>query len=205
DHFHKNANNIYHLYFNTHRAKQEELSGSMPTPLLPALKASFPEVKMGTRIINSGGIITYKDKKIFEEVKYADADFLQMFSFPFIKGNAKTALSELNNVVLREGTAKAIFGKEDPINKVLQIQINDEWKPFVVSAILAEFPDNSSINYDLILRFENNENYSTSLTRWDNTYHDIYVQVAEGTKSGQFEKKLLPFVSQNFKEDIEKL
>ncbi|MCW3107407.1 MAG: MacB-like core protein, partial [Segetibacter sp.] len=205
DHFHKNANNIYHLYFNTHRAKQEELSGSMPTPLLPALKASFSEVKMGTRIINSGGIITYNDKKIFEEIKYADADFLQMFSFPFLKGNAKTALSELNNVVLREGTAKAIFGKEDPINKVLQIQINDEWKPFVVSAILAEFPDNSSIHYDLIIRFENNDYYNTSLTRWDNTYHDIYVQVAEGTKSEQFEKKLLPFVSQNLKEDIEKL
>ena len=205
DRFHKNANNIYHLYFNTHRAKQAELSGSMPTPLLPALKASFPEVKLGTRIINSAAIITYKDKKLFENIKYADADFLKMFSFPLIKGNAKTALGELNNVVLREGAAKAIFGKEDPMNKVLQIQINDKWKPFFVSGILAEMPDNSSITYELIVRFENNENYSKSLARWDNSNHDVYVQVAEGTKSEQFERKLLPFINQNFKEDIEKL
>jgi putative ABC transport system permease protein len=128
-----------------------------------------------------------------------------MFSFPFIKGNAKTALSQLNNVVLREGAAKAIFGQEEPLDKVLQIQINDEWKPFVVSGILADFPDNSSINYDLIIRFENNEIYNTSLTRWDNTNHDVYIQVAEGTSSEQFEKKLLPFIRLNFKEDIEKL
>jgi putative ABC transport system permease protein len=205
DKFHKNADNIYHLYFTTYNKNQVDHSSSMPVPLLPALKAAYPEVKMGTRFINGAGIIDYNNKKINENVRFSDADFLQMFSFPLVKGNANTALSELNNVVVREGTAKAIFGNEDPMNKVLQIQIEDEWKPFVVTGILADFPDNSSINYDLVVRFENNGGYLRGLNQWDNTNHDIYIQLADKTNKAQFEKKLRPFLDLHFKENIEKL
>ncbi|GEO09205.1 ABC transporter permease [Segetibacter aerophilus] len=205
DKFHKNGDDIYHLYFTTHTKNQVEKSGSMPVPLLPSLKAAYPEVKYGTRYVNGAGIVDYNNKKINENVRYSDPDFLEMFSFPLVKGNAKNALGELNNVVVRETAAKAIFGKEEPMNKVVQLHINDEWKPFVVSGIIADMPDNSSINFDMLIRFENNGNYAGAIDQWDNTNHDVYIQLAEGSNRAQFEKKAISFLNLHFKENIEKL
>ena len=205
DKFHQNADNLYHLYFTTHSKNQVEKSSSMPVPLLPSLKAAYPEVKFGSRFINGGGIVNYNNKIINENIRYTDPEFLQMFSFPLIKGNARTALGELNNVVVRESTAKAIFGNEEPMNKVIQLHLNDEWKPFVVTGIIADFPDNSSISYDMLVRFENNGNYAAGLNKWDNTNHEVYIQLAAQTDKAQFEKKLLPFLNLHFKENIEKL
>src|SRR3954454_1894190 len=55
DNFHKNAANIYHLYFSNYTKDQLEKSSSMPIPMLPALKSTYPEVRFGTRYVNAGG------------------------------------------------------------------------------------------------------------------------------------------------------
>ena len=49
----------------------------------------------------------------------ADTNFFQVFDFPLIKGDLKTALSGAQNVVLSESTAKKFFGHADPMGKVL--------------------------------------------------------------------------------------
>src|ERR687890_736931 len=50
-------------------------------------------------------------------MKHVDPDFLDMFSFPVIKGNKKTALNDLYSMIISESLATALFGKEDPIGK----------------------------------------------------------------------------------------
>src|SRR5215211_5448389 len=109
DAFHKNAGNIYKMYYNVSRPKEVQTGTSMPIPLTPALKQSIPDVKYVARYINSGAVTRYKDKKLSPNLKYTDADFFSMFSFPIVKGSAGTALNELNNVVIRQGYAKALF------------------------------------------------------------------------------------------------
>ncbi len=204
DRFHANASNIYHLYFNVSRAREAETGTAMPVPLTPALKQSFPEVKYAARFVNSGAVLRYKDKKLSKNLRFTDADFFQMFSFPFIKGNATTALSGLNNVVMSAAAAKSIFGDEDPIGKTIEIQ-TDAWKPFIVSGIVDNYPDNSSIIYDLIIRFENISEYQLNTSRWDNFNHDVYVQLRDGVSSAAFEKKTQPLLARSFAEDIEDL
>lgn len=73
DQFQKNGGDIYHIYFITHTKNQVEKSGSMPVPFLPSLKASYPEIKYGTRYMNGAGIVDYDNKKINENVRYSDA------------------------------------------------------------------------------------------------------------------------------------
>lgn len=205
DKFHKNADDIYHLYFTVQTPKKSLVNSAMPMPLLPALKQAYPEVKYGVRSINTSATIMYKDKKLDQDLKLTDADFFKMFSFPFIKGDPGSALNNQSDVVLGKATAKAFFADENPIGKVLQIQINGEWKPFTVTGVADEFPDNSSITYNAVIRFENDESYKTDLNRWDNFSHDVYVQLKDKVSPDNLSKKLTPFVSQNFAEDIERL
>ncbi|MBD0296968.1 MAG: ABC transporter permease, partial [Flavisolibacter sp.] len=205
DRFHKNAAHIYHVYFKTLRPEGEDLSAAMPVPLLSSLKQTYPEIKYGARYINTGGVVQYKDKKLTQNLKLTDPDFFSMFSFPFVKGDAQTALSGLNNLVLRVETAKALFDKEDPVGKTVQLQIGNEWKPFMVTGVVANFPENSTISYDMIIRFENEEEYQENTTRWDNWNHDLYIQLREGTKPEALERKTAPFIAEHFAEDIENL
>lgn len=205
DRFHKNGDNIYHLYLKIQTPKEAETNGAMPVPLLPALQAAYPEIKYGVRYINRGGTIRYKDKKFERDMKLADADFFQMFSFPFLKGNPQSALNDLNNVVLRAAAAKAIFGDEDPMGKLLQIKMNGGWKPFTVAGITADVPDNSSITYDMVIRFENDEDYNRNITSWNNFNHDVYIQLQDGISHTTFEKKLPPFINQHFAKNIQRL
>ncbi len=202
DRFHKNANSIYHLYFTTNKPKEVESNASMPVPMTPALKQAFPEVKYAARFINTGSVVRYKDKKLRQNLKFTDPDFFNMFSFPFLKGSPNSALASLNSVALREASAKAIFGEEEPIGKTIEVQVEGEWKPFVVSAIVKNYPDNSSIIYDLVIRFENDAEYQSNTTRWDNFNHDVYIQLQDNVKAASFESKTGSFVARNFAEDI---
>jgi ABC-type antimicrobial peptide transport system permease subunit len=205
DRFHKHAHSIYHLYFLTNTPNETEAGTAMPVPLAPSLKETYPEIKYAARSISTSTVIRYKDKKLSENLKLTDPDFLRMFSFPFETGNAATALSQLNNVVLRDKSAKAIFGNEDPVGKTIEIQVEGEWQPFTVSGILSDFPDNSSISYDAIIRFEHQSDYQSNTTQWNNFNHDVYVQLQDNASASSLEKRTASFVAKNFAEGIEDL
>lgn len=205
DTFHKNAGNIYKMYYNVSRPSEMQTGTSMPVPLTPALKQSIPEVKYVARYINSGAVVRYKDKKLSPNLKYTDADFFSMFSFPIVKGSASTAMNELSNVVIRQGYAKTLFGDEEPVGKTIEMQLEGEWKPFMVSAVAADYSDNSSIIYDLAIRFENIPEYKSMADQWDSYNHELYVQLQDGVNSAVFEKKMRPLISKALAKDIEEL
>lgn len=205
DRFHKNSRSIYHLYFNISKAKETEATSGMPVPLAPSLKETYPEIRWAARLASIGGTIRYKDKKVNQDLRLTDPDFFRMFSFPFIKGNSASALSGLNNVVLTERAAKAVFAEEEPVGKTVEIQVEGVWKPFTVSGVTANLPGNSSLTYDMVVRFEHDAEYQSNLTRWDNFNHEVYVQLQPGREAAALEKKSASFLSKSFSEDIEKL
>ena len=65
-----------------------------------------------------------------------------IFSFPFLKGDPKTALSVPNKMVISESFAKKIFGDEDPIGKVLK---NEWWENswYTITGVFKDVPENS--------------------------------------------------------------
>ena len=89
------------------------------------IRKNFPEVK--NAIITDWGtntIISYGEKKLKKTWSSVEMPFFEMFTFPFVKGSAKTAFTDINSVVLTESMAKALFGDEDPINKLVKIDFN---------------------------------------------------------------------------------
>jgi hypothetical protein len=49
-----------------------------------------------------------------------DSTFFDLFSFPLIKGDRKTALRHIDGVLITEAMAKKYFGKEDALGKTLR-------------------------------------------------------------------------------------
>jgi putative ABC transport system permease protein len=77
----------------------------------------------------------------------ADNGFLQLFSFEFVKGDKKTALTKPNTVLLTESMATKYFGNQDPIGKTITY---DKTLVFEVVGVLKDLPYNSTIKFDFL-------------------------------------------------------
>ena len=208
DGFHTNANNIYRTLNQVQTAEGVRYGNSMAYPLAPTLKKEFSEVKYAARIKYGSGAIRYNGKDYSKSIRTTDPDFLKMFSFPMVSGNADNALNDLSNIVISQHMAKAIFGIEDPMNKTVQVKLNNVWTNFIVTGVISDFPDNSSIQYDGFIRIENASDYVQNKNEWNNQQHMVFIQLADNVSQVQFEKRVQSFLTKNSPlspEDIQKL
>src|SRR5712671_2388426 len=123
-----------------HEAKGEESAGGMayhPMPLGPAMKQDFPDVENYVRLREGWGESFLKaDNKVTrEKIVFADPSFFSVFSFKLKSGNPATVLQDLHSVVLTEEAAENLFGKKNPIGKIIEIKAEEEFVPFTVSAV----------------------------------------------------------------------
>ena len=143
DQFHKNAATIYRL-----PGGDATNSG----PMVPELKAKIPAIKNFVRFlyVQPATTVFEMGAKRFEEkaVFYADSTLLQVFSFPLIKGNAETAMSRPDAVLITEDMAKKYFGNEDAVGKILKKDNKDN---LVVTGVLKNIPANAHLQFDFIM------------------------------------------------------
>jgi putative ABC transport system permease protein len=147
DKFHKNADQIYRVTLDEGDSKN---AGTAPT-IAAAIKTEIPAIKNAVRMARFASPVLFEtdDKKFMENrVRYADSEFLDIFSFPLIKGNPATALKQPNNVIITQAIVKKYFGDQDPIGKVLR---RDNAENVIVTGVFADIPDNSQIKFDFIL------------------------------------------------------
>ncbi|WP_159467896.1 ABC transporter permease [Dyadobacter sp. 3J3] len=203
DLFHKDSDRIFQTYLFSNKPEKEEKGTSMPMPLTPALKAEYPEVEAAARLVNGSSMVEYKGKYFDKQVMLTDPDFLKIFTFPMLKGSSETALNDLSNIVISENMAKAVFGTEDPVGK--QVMLGAEGgsqKQYNVTGVLADFPDNSSIQYDAFIRVENHPGYQNQKDAWDAMSHNVYIKLAPNVDQGSFEKRLKSFSNKYFAGNI---
>ncbi len=122
DRFHENAEKLYRITEHQYNSSGDYFPVAVtPWPLAEALKQDFPEIIESARLrILSGVLVSYNEKKFYEnDVVAVDPSFLNMFSFPLIKGDIGTALTEPLKLLISESAAARYFGDEDPIGKAL--------------------------------------------------------------------------------------
>lgn len=194
DDFQQNKDKLYKVYGVNYAPDGDEKGGDMSYPMGPAIKTEVPGVVKVSSIMNGGSGIRYRDKEVNKGISLVDDDFFSMFSFSILSGEKTAPLGDLGKVVISESTAKALFGDQFPIGKMVSVKISGEWKDLMVSAVMANSPSNSSLRYDILARIELNGNYPELKNTWDAQHHPIYVQAATGVTQQQLEKALRQLV-----------
>jgi len=64
----------------------------------------------------------------------------------------KSALKDINTIVLTKSMANKYFGSEDPIGKTIELENQYD---FIVGAVINDIPENSSIRFDYLVAFDN--------------------------------------------------
>jgi len=198
DKFHANADHLYRM-IQIEGVTGELASGTPSTSALlqGELKASFPEVQRATRVFGGDMAVTRDDKSFTQMVVTVDPDFFSMFSFDILQGNPTSPLKSPDEVLITPEMARKFFGDDDPLHKRLSIQLSDQRRDFEVGGIIEKAPENSSIQYDVLIS-SGTLKYNVPervLQTWDLILFSTYVQIAPGVDLDALKQRISEHIS----------
>lgn len=132
------------------------------------ITASFPEdikLSVGTKSLVKTG-------------SYMEPGVTDMLTLNITRG-AHNGLVSLNSILLSQSTAKALFGYDDPIDKLIRVNNNLDVK---VTGVYEDFPRNSSFsNLEVIMPWQLLVKSAELEKRvsWGNSWFQCFVQIAE--------------------------
>lgn len=149
DNFHTNKDRIYELYNIGEWSGKIECWNTTPKVAANYIKQDLPEVDKVARMNwNSTNLFSYGSKRMNCRGNIVDPEFLDIFTFEMIKGNAKEALKQPTSIIISQRFAKKLFGDEDPMGKVVK---RDNVDNFIVTGIIADPPVNSRFNFEYLI------------------------------------------------------
>jgi len=197
DRFHLSGDSIYRLVTETRNENASILDARAPTPCAPALKDEFPEVEDFCRFRTNNGNygIRFGDQVSFTDViGIADPSFFTMFTFPFVKGDPKTALNDSRSIVVTESLARKFFGDEDPMGKILTVTRD----PYTVTGVMRDVPANSHLQFACIIPAVNmHEYHHVDFANWQSRFFSSYVRLNREARPAETEPKLSKALSRN--------
>jgi ABC-type antimicrobial peptide transport system permease subunit len=122
--------------------------------------------------------LTYREKSVKKSGSFMEPDVAEMLTLKML-GGTRSGLKDLNSVLLSRSAAEALFGLEDPISKIIQVDNDMDVK---VTGVYEDLPYNSSFSdLNIILPWEllaKTNDFEKRLT-WGNSWFQCLVQIAE--------------------------
>ncbi|KPM30838.1 Putative ABC transporter, permease protein [Croceitalea dokdonensis DOKDO 023] len=183
-----------------------------PAPLAQGLKTDFPEVETVTRILNfpnTDNLLlenTEKSRKFYvNKGYYADSTFFELFTYESKYGNLSKALASPNTVVLSETIATKLFGSENPLNKIISVEIPFGKLDYTVKAVFKDTGTKSHLSPNLLLSMQNGDigQWVMSQNSWanNNLFH-TYLKLQKGSSTANFQSKLPAFFERYAGEEL---
>ncbi len=144
DRHHDELENLYRVTTTlTQNGERKDPMRTTSAPIVWGIRDEVPEFETVTRLVSPPGValnlIRYGDKQFFEPDGYiADATLFDIFTYNFIEGNPQKALNVPNSVVITDRLAKKLFGGEQALNKVINIDQGGAAADYRVSGVVSE-------------------------------------------------------------------
>ncbi|MFC4722794.1 ABC transporter permease [Geojedonia litorea] len=167
---------------------------AIPRPLEMTLRESygsnFKHISMSSW--TQSRYLKYQDKSISRQGNFIQESGLEIFDFKVIKGE-KNGLKETNSIMLSESTAKALFGDEEPIGKIIKVNSNND---MMVTSVFEDIPLNSTLSEVTFLIpwkfYANSQEWiKNSIDSWGNNSFQMFVQIADNATMKGVTQKII--------------
>jgi putative ABC transport system permease protein len=205
DKYHVKHERIYRIEADFSVAGKHDQFAVTQIPMGPALKIEFPEVEEFCRFFHAGNpLFRAGEKEYYENSFYfADSTVFDIFTYEMIRGNAKTALTEPNSIVLTATIAQKYFGNSDPTGEMIQSGSGRNYK---VTGVMKDQPSNSHLRFDALIsgstlaRDSGTEDFnSLEPVRFWNVNAYTYILVKENATMQNIHDKFPPFYEKYMK------
>ncbi len=199
DSYHPNIERIYVERANFKAGDEVNVWEGCPAPHAPYALREIPEVEKAVRVVTAGApLIKYGEIAAVEKLgAFADTSFFQVFKTDLIAGNPAQPFGDIHSVVLTESLARKYFGASTELSSVLGKVLTIGKDPTVVTAIMRDYPDNTSLKYDYIRpyeylksTFEGNIMWKSREEDWGNFGNITYFLLKPGASVSAVEQKL---------------
>lgn len=204
DQFHKNNPNLYRITTKQveNKGDQPSVSGGTGQVQGPAFKAQVPEILEYTRLLGGGISADYRtnEKLLKLTLLFADDTFFDVFSYKLIHGDPKTALKELNSVVITEATALKFFNSTNVIGRQFNMEADPSaqrlGKPLIITGVVQNLPKHSSIQFEILHPFRFLQ-LSFEDKNWLNSYLGTFIVLVPGADIEKVVQKFNHIYSKN--------
>ena len=189
----KNHNRIAKVIQNVSNNGEVQTWMSVPYPLAEELRknygSDFKQVVLSTGI--NDHILSHDDKKLTKSGAFFEKNAPELFTMKMLRGNLNS-LSDPSSIILSASSARAYFGNDDPLNKVMKI---DNQMTVKVSGVYEDFPRNSSF---ADVNFMSTWDLLYNGTPWIKTMEDpwrpnafvVYVQLTDNADVNKVSAKI---------------
>ena len=197
DRFHRTNPHLYRITTTLveNRGGQSETTGGTGQVQGPIFAANVPEIKTFVRVMGGDIYADFlaADKALKVQPLYVDPTFLEVFSFPLLHGNPKTALRDVGSVVVTERTARRFFNRVNVVGEVFTLDGDPSaqrlGKPLVISGVVQDPPAHSSLQFDVLHPFGFMQ-LSFDDSNWLNAYLSTFVVLHPTANRAAVERKM---------------
>lgn len=196
DREHEHKDRIYRVGLQGRISGQAMRVAYTSPPVGPAMGNEFPEVERFLRLnVWSETIVQYEDLALAEShFVEADSTFFDFFSFPLLRGDKNTALSEPYSLVLTERAAESLFGTEDPLDRMMRVGSSDT--PYRVTGVMQDIPENSHLLINMLGSYVTNPGSQSQnwMSNSLQTYVMLHPEACPEQVSERFEPLIVKYV-----------
>ncbi|WP_080057641.1 ABC transporter permease [Spirosoma aerolatum] len=163
----------------------------MPIPLAQELRTNYPDFESVGLSVSRDVIVAVGERKLLKTGNYVEPSFIDMLSLPVIAGT-RFGDNDVNTILLSKSLAQALFGTQNPLNKLIKL---DNKQTVKVAGVYEDFPANSTFDDVMFLvpwKFfaANSENAKRDRDQWDSNSYQIFVQLKPGADFSQVSAKI---------------
>jgi ABC-type antimicrobial peptide transport system permease subunit len=205
DDFHTNKEQIYRIVRIGRNPENREYRPGVPFPVTQGLRKDLPQLKNASAIFCDNRVpivITAADGRLLKKfneqnVFAAEPQFFQMFDFNLAAGDIKTALNDVNTVLLTKDVATKYFGNwQAALGKSVKLY-GDQMK---VTGILNNPPANTDFPLSVVLSYATLRK-NLDPNDWGSISDQNYclIQLNKNTSPGQVSKLVDAFTEKHIK------
>lgn len=195
DRNHEQYREIYKVHIRKEASGEYTPYGISPLPLAEAARSDIAGIKNVAKYHTESYVLLRGDKVLNKRVAFADPEIFEMFTLPLKQGSLQGFRDE--KLALISASASAVyFGAQDPVGEMISL-VDDEGKThgFLITGVLEDQPQNSSLNFDIIVNFDNYLTLkSVERNDWGRFVAASFIQFDEKTSQRDIEQLLNNYI-----------
>ena len=197
DQFHEKKDRLYSVY-NLSKFEGKLWSWeTTPKVMATYMKQDLPQFENVSRTSQSTFLFTVGEKHLNVPGYFTDPDFLTMFSFPLINGNAKFALSGVHTIVITQKLSKKLFGNDNGMGKTIKIDSNAY---FTVTGIMKDLPNNTRFDFEYLMPWSYLKEIKQDDEYWGNNSIQTFVLLKPGVTETTADAMVLNYTKNHSKD-----
>ena len=148
DQFYKNADRIFTAssIFSPTAGVGVGLNDGVYTAVGPLIQSDVSEIEAVARTVREEYLVSIDDNHYYEQIKFTDPEFLQIFDFEFLHGDAR-ALDDPSGLLLTRSMAEKYFGTASALGRTVLL---DHDTTLHVTGVIADLPPNTHFESSLV-------------------------------------------------------